>query len=564
MTSTSGLVQSGTRTFVVGQVSGIDTSALVELAVQAKTQKADQIDVNIEENTAKTAAYSELQTLAQSFQDSMDRLKSPGTLFDTTESIFDTRSGTISTNDGTNPSGILSVAIDDAAPTGTFNIEIIQQALAHKVASNAYADQTTDLGHTGSFNIGLAGGGATAAINVTADMSLQELAAAINNESETTGVSATVLKVSETSFQMVLTANSEALDIEITGIAGDDVMDLTGVKTGAVYNNILQSAQEAIIELDNVEVRRNSNDFDDLITGVNLSIQNESPGTVFTLQVDNDLSSVKSEIESMIEAYNTLRDFITTQSNVSEDGVVSSSSILFSDNLMDTMDLFVNNILTSSNGSGTFSSLRDLGIELDGNLKLSIQDSTALDDALINNLDDVKNFFGSTYTSDNSSLALLGNTSSQPSASFALDITVDGSGDITGASVGGDASLFTFTGTSIIGAEGGIYEGLRFSYIGGVNTTVNVDIQQGLATRLDNVLDLYSRTTSDGIIQQERVRLETENETLEVEAARIREIGEEVRTREIDRYAQMEAALQANELLVRQIKALFGTDDSDN
>ena len=563
MTSTSGLVQSGTRTFVVGQVSGIDTSALVELAVQAKTQKADQIDVNIEENTAKTSAYSELQTLAKSFQDSMDRLKNPATLFDTTESIFDTRSGTISTNDGTNPNGILSVAIDDAAPTGTFNIEIKQQALAHKVASNTYADQTTDLGHTGSFNIGLAGG-TTAAINVTANMSLQDLATAINNESQTTGLNATVLKVSETSFQMVLTANSEALDIEITAITGDNVMDLTGVKTGAIYNNILQSSQEAIIELDNVEIRRDSNSFDDLITGVNISIENESPGTVFTLKVDNDLSSVKSEIESMIEAYNTLRDFIATQSTVSEDGVVSSSSVLFSDNLMDTMDLFVNNILTSSNGSGTFSSLRDLGIELDGNLKLSIQDPATLDNALIDNLDDVKNFFGSTYTSDNSNLALLGNTSSQPSTSFALDITVDGSGDITGASVGGDASLFTFTGTSIIGAEGGIYEGLRFSYIGGVNTTVNVDIQQGLATRLDNVLDLYSRTTSDGIIQQERVRLETENETLAVEAARIREIGEEVRAREIDRYAQMEAALQANELLVRQIKALFGRDDDDS
>ena len=60
MSNTSTLVQSGTKTFVTGTASGIDTSALVEIGVQQRTQKADLIDISINTNKTKVAAYSEL------------------------------------------------------------------------------------------------------------------------------------------------------------------------------------------------------------------------------------------------------------------------------------------------------------------------------------------------------------------------------------------------------------------------------------------------------------------------------------------------------------------------
>ena len=48
--------------------------------------------------------------------------------------------------------------------------------------------------------------------------------------------------------------------------------------------------------------------------------------------------------------------------------------------------------------------------------------------------------------------------------SFTLDVQVDGSGNLTSASVGGDSSLFTVSGTRIIGVEGTAYEGFTFVY----------------------------------------------------------------------------------------------------
>jgi len=569
MTSTTGLVQSGTRTFVTGTASGIDTSALVEIAVQNVTRDADEIDVKIDENSSKISAYQELKSLTTAFQESLSDMSGNGT-YSSTGGIFDARSGTLGSNNGTDPNGIITVGIDDTAEIGTYDIEVLQQAASHKVIGGTYADADADLGHAGTFDIGLAGG-TTANIDITADMSLREIAAAINAEAGTTGVNATVLKTSETDYQLLLSGDQTALDIEVTNTTGDDVMNLIGVTDGGGgYNDVLQAAQTAQIRLDGATITRNSNNFNDLLEGVTLAVDNESPGTVFTLTVGNDTSAMRSQIESFMEAYNNLRDFITTNSQVNADGTVPEGSVLFSDNIMETLDLYMTNLLSGSAGSGSITSLRDIGLRLNEDLTLGYtrtpNGSVTLDTALMENLDDVKNFFNSSFTSDNPQLGLITNNSKQGSLSFAMDITVDAGGDITDVSVGGDNSLFTFDGSRIRGASGTIYEGLTFSY-GGTSTTINVDLDQGFGTRLNNTLEDFTGSIdygASGILFDEVNNLGIANEDLADEAQRIREIGEQVREREIARYAEMEARLQANKLLVRQIRAMFGTDDDDS
>ncbi len=565
MTGTSGLVQSGTKTFIVGTVSGIDTSALVELGVQQRTRKADLIDVNISTNNAKVAAYSELQTLSAAVQSALSDLRNQTTVNTVGSNSFDSRAGFVSTSDGSNPAGVLDIAVDNGAPLGTYNIEIIQQAKAHKVIGASVADKDAALGHLGSFNIGVAGG-TTAQIDITAGQSLADIAAAINLEESTTGVSATVIKISETEFQLSLTASDTAVAIETSVVSGVDVMNLIGVSDGVGgFNNVLQAELSAIIELDGVTVTRDDNNFDDLITGITLDINNESPGTIYTLRVENDAEAIKTAINEFITAYNALRDFVIAQNTVSADGLVSESSILFSDVLMDGLDLAASTLITNSAGtSALITSLKDIGIDLDGNNKLFIGSATELDDAIIDNFDLVKGLFASEVTSDDTQFGLLKNESTQGNLNFALDITINGGGNITSVGVGGDTSLFVVNGALISGAKGSIYEGLQFAYSGTTTTTVNVVVSQGLADRLSNTLNAYSKTSDGGLFQDEKTRLENVNTTLSAESLRIREIAEKFREKEIARYAAMEAALQRNELLVRQIRALFGLNDDDN
>jgi len=565
MSNTSSLVQSGTKTFVTGTASGIDTSALVEIGVQQRTKKADLIDINISSNNSKVAAYSELQQLSIGVENALKKLTNQSKKDLKEANVFDTRAGFLNASDGSNPAGTLDVTVDDGAPKGTFNVKIIQQAKSHKIIGTSVADSNSDLGYNGSFKIGLAGEDGVQ-IDIVEGQSLSDIANAINEKSLTTHVSATILKVSETEYQLALTANKKALNIETSVVSGDDIMNFIGVSDGeGEFNTVLETPQPAIIELDGVSITRNDNTFDDLIDGIIIDVNNEKPGVIYTLRVDHDTAAVKTAITDFIDAYNTLRDFIIKHSAVSADGVVSDDAVLFSDTLLKGLDLAASGLLSASAGSSSLiTSLRDLGIDLDGNNKLYISDNTELEDVLLKNLIDVEKLFAFSITDDHDEFALLANNSTFGNASFAMDITVDNDGNITKVAIDGDTSLFTVTGNLISGAAGSIYDGLKFAFAGDSSATVNVVISQGLADRLSNTLNLYSDSGSNGILQAEKARLDLENTALTTESARIREVAEQYREKEIARYAAMEAAGQKNKLLVKQIRAIFGLDKKNN
>jgi len=140
---------------------------------------------------------------------------------------------------------------------------------------------------------------------------------------------------------------------------------------------------------------------------------------------------------------------------------------------------------------------------------------------------------------------------------------VDLQGSITSVDVGGDTSLFTINGANIIGAEGTAYEGLSFAYIGTTSETINVDFRQGFADLAANFLETYVSLT-DGLIQQERLQIDSNNENLTDRAERVRERAEDYRQRLIDQYASFEAQLSRSNALIDQIRAILGTDNDDN
>lgn len=562
--ATGNLAISGTRTFIVGTSTGLDTATLVENAVLLKTRQADLIDVQISENSAKVSAYDEIKTLAQNLQTSLDALKSPESIFADDNTAFAQKNGFITTSDGSDVSGIVAVSLDSTAAESSYDIEVLQTAETQKVIGTSVADKTADLGYAGSFTLGLTGG-ATETISVTADFSLEEIAAAINAVSDTTNIEASVLKVSETEFQLVLNGTQTAVDIEVTGVTGDDVLNLVGITDGVGgFQNELQASQGAIIEIDGVQITRNDNVFDDVIDGVELNLRNASPGTIITLEVEPDAQAVKDAILDFISSYNAIRDFVIQNQQVSDTGEVSDDAVLFSDLILDTFSAELTDLIgTDFSDASTKATIRDLGLAFGANNKLEIVDESALDAALLNDFEDVQDFFASRSTSDNTEFTLISNTSTDASQDIAFNITVDGSGNITSVTANGDNSAFTISGQSLIGAEGTAYEGLVFSYQGTTSVTVNTSVYQGLADRLFNTIENYS-SDIDGLFQQEKIALETTNEDLSQEATEIRERAEAFRIREIEKYARMEARIEQLKLIQNQIRAILNIDQSDN
>jgi len=378
---------------------------LIDAAVAQKTRRADTLQVEIDGNVSKIGAYDELTTLTSAIDSALDRLRGPESPFDDTERVFDLKAGTVLTSDGSDFSSIVDIAIDSDAIPGTYEIEVLEAAKSQRVGSNNIVDDTAALGYAGTFDLGLLGGG-SANISITAGQSLQDVRDTINGQTDTTGVEASILKVSETEYQLILSGTQTAQDLETFATSGDDVLNLLGVSDGfGGFSNTLQPASGALIKFDGVEVRRDDNNFDDLIDGIDLDVKNAAPGTIISLEVDNDVVSVKEAIEDFIAAYNAFRDFVILNQQVDSAGNTAEGAELFSDSLLNGLTDQYSNILALNFGNGgDIQTIRDLGITIGNGNKLEISDPARLDSALLNNFDEVKTAFASGAESDNGRL----------------------------------------------------------------------------------------------------------------------------------------------------------------
>ncbi len=551
----------GTRTFVSGAASGLDTEALVTAAYNQKKLPSDRLVTKISNNTNKNAAYSKLQTLSQAIQTSLTAMKKNYSILSTSSSVFDSRTGTLSSSSSTPANNLVDVTIDPGTVLGSYEIEVQYKAQAHKVGGNtATTDKTLALGYAGTFDIGVAGGTA-ATINVTSGMSLSDLAASINAQRTTTGVAASVVKTSNTGYQLVLAADATNKQISVTNITGTDALQNLGVLNGGgAFANPIQTAQGATILLDGVPITRDSNDFSDLIEGVNLTIKNAEIGTKIGLNVQNDVTSVEGGVQDFIDAYNAFRDFITTNQTV-VNGVASEDALLFGDFTMKSLSKDIQGLLAGNYGSGTLQNLRDVGITINGDNHLQM-DSTKFQKALSENYAGVVGMFQTSTTSDNSSFRMSGNTSNTQTLSAAIDITYSG-GAITDVSIGGDNTLFDITGTTIKGKTGTAYEGMTFAYVGTTSTTVNFSMSQGISDLLNNRIDTYANIVS-GSIQSLRFGLDKENTDMQLRSDRILERASDFRENLLNKYAGFEARIAASKTTLSQIRAILDANNNNN
>lgn len=562
-TSTSTVVTSGSTTYISSTASGLDTDALIEAAVEQKTARADTIDAKITANEAKISAYETLQGLLSDISDALSDLASPDYSALGASNAFDEKAAYLTASDGSDATDVLAVSADDSAVAASYTIEVEQLAKAMKVAASAQ-DKTAALGLEGVFSIGT--GEASAEIEVTSDMTLEDIAEAIEAVSDDTGVSATLIQVSSGSYQMVLSAADTNTEIVASTVSGDDVLAGIGLTDAdGAFATVLQAAQPAIITIDGVQVTSDTNELTDVVDGLSISLlQTTDEGSTITLDIEPNYETVKTAITDFITAYNALRDFVTTQQTVSSDGEVADDAVLFADTLLRSLTRTLSSILTSTSASaaGDFDHLSDLGVTFDSGNYLELTDETALDDALLSNLADLESFFETSFEASDSGLKLLKNETTR-SFDFTLEVTVDDDGTITGATVDGQDGLFTVEGSRIVGVEGTIYEGLSFALTATADTSIDIAITQGFANQIVNLLDAYADTSS-GLIQSQIDNLTDVDTQLSTRAERIRTEAETYREKLIAKYATMETEVSAAKLLQQQIEAILNGSSSDD
>src|SRR5882672_1271588 len=327
--------------------TGIDWNLLIQAAVNAKLAKATAVSTKITANQAKITAYQKLQTDLSKLSSDLASLSS-SVINPFATNAFAGRKATIGATGDVNPA-VLSMSIENGAATGDHTLQISQIATAQKVAGATQSSQTTPLGFSGTFSLGLAGGG-SASITVTSGMSLRDVADAINAQSSTSNVGASIVQVSSGSYELVLTGTQDAADISYSSTSGDDILNKLGVTDStAAFSNVLQTAQEAKFTLDGIALTRNSNEITDVLSGITFDLLQPTPsGASLNISVGPDTDQITNALQTFVTDYNAFRDDVIAQQTTNPDGTASSNSVLFGDGTMRQIMTQIEQVLGTS------------------------------------------------------------------------------------------------------------------------------------------------------------------------------------------------------------------------
>ncbi|WP_448045430.1 flagellar filament capping protein FliD [Bradyrhizobium liaoningense] len=531
--------------------SSIDWSALIQAAVDAKTAQADTISTTITNNEAKISAYQTLQSDLKTLYSGLASL-STAVVNSLSTSAFATRAASIGSTGDVSASSALSMSIKNGAAIGDHTLTISQIATAQKVSGASQSSQTDELGYSGTFSIGLEGG-ATSDITVTSTMSLQDVVDTINAQTSTTNVQASIVQVSSTSFQMVLTGTADAADIAYSSTSGDDIMNKLGVTdSSGSFTNVIQEAQSAEFTLDGISMTRDTNDITDVLSGVTFSLLQATPdGTSLNISIETDTSQIQSALETFVTNYNAFRDEVIAQQTTATDGTADSSAVLFGDGTMRNIMDALQNALNSTVGGMT---MADLGLSFNEKNELELDTST-LSEILSTNLSGVTELLSAQTTTSSSQLSVV-NTGTSPQ-SFTLELTVDSDGNLSSASVGGDSSLFTVSGTTIIGASGSIYAGMAFTYSGSTSQSITVTSTTGIASQIYEITKDYSSST--GALQTQITSLTTRDDELQQKVDDINSAAATLQSQLQTQYAKYQAAIESANSTLDYLKALLNS-----
>ncbi|MEP4031052.1 flagellar filament capping protein FliD [Roseibium polysiphoniae] len=542
--------------------SDIDWDALIEAAVMQKELPADTIEIKMLENEAEIAAYEEMQSLLQDMEDALDTIRGTTNSLTESDDIFSVREAYLTGYGDVTAESAVVVTADDGVDVATYQLEILQLATSQKVAGDIYADSTAELGLSGSFTLELDGaeyedGESASEISITEDMSLDEIAEEINLLSDTTGVSASVIQVSDTEFQLVLSATETGQDIVLSSTSGDDIGQSLGVTdTSGAFTSELQSSQDAIISVDGIQVTRDSNVIDDVVDGLTFSIYQEtSDDDYISVEVAQSLTTIQDAIYTLVDTYNAYREWALTQQEVSSSGGASDDAVLFGDS---TMRLANSGIASSLATIIDNEGMSLIGLSYDSSNYLEVDDDT-LSDALLTDLDAIEDLLLFNMETSSNDLALLARSGSMPDE-LSLDIEVDDEGGVTSVLVDGAEDLFEVSGTRIVGVEGSIYDGISFVFTGTESQTVVMAFTSGLVENLYNVVNQYA-DEDDGVLTEIITTLSDQNTDYEEEYDSIISDADDYRDYLTELYASYQAEIEAAQADIEYLEALLSSGD---
>lgn len=339
--------------------SGLDISSIIQSLVAVEREPLNRIEANRSAAETELSAFGRLNSSLETFETALDGLDSFSSfrIFETTTSDEDIATATASSD----------------AAEGETDLVITQLAQRNVLSSAAFTDADTVIGE-GTLNISVGADSFDVVIDST-NSTLAGIRDAINNASDNTGVTATVINADDGSH-LIFSSDDEGAENALTLTGGGT---LTSLSSGNL--TVQEPALDAQFTVSGFAVTSSSNTVSNVLQGVTFEL--EALGTT-TITVGRDNSAVQDSVQEFVDAFNAVNTTITGL----RAGDLQGESLLLTI-ASDLRNVF--NTATTGLG-GTFSALSEIGVAFNDEGELAL-DATALTSALNTDFRGVSNLF---------------------------------------------------------------------------------------------------------------------------------------------------------------------------
>jgi len=384
----------------LGTASGLDLESLVKQLVQVeRASKESRLEKVSKGLDSSLSGFGKLKSALSKFQDAVKALS--------TENLS---ARTTTVKQPTDDKTYLEAKAKTTSATGSFDIKV--NALAEgsrlETAGGAFTSSTSIVSTTAG-KMTFTAGTKTFDVNVTANMTVDQLRQKINSTGSNFGVSANLINSSETGTKLVFTSNVTGAGNNL--VITNDNAELNPVSTGGGLV-VAKNAADAVITIDGIETRSKTNVFNNAIQDTELTISNITPdGNNARMTIATDKKQAEDKIKTFMDSYNALVTEVETLSRnrmLSTDGktVILEGGDLNGDSMVRGIMSQVTSIMTGAVKSADpkLNNLYALGITFDDQGKMEIQAKSSfgnlsgrerLDKALDENYD----LIGSLFTS---------------------------------------------------------------------------------------------------------------------------------------------------------------------
>ncbi|MCF6282970.1 MAG: flagellar filament capping protein FliD [Candidatus Polarisedimenticolaceae bacterium] len=349
--------------------SGLDVAGIVSKLMEVERQPLVRLNQKEAKVQAEISGYGSLKSSLSALQASVEKLGDAST--------FQATQASSSDND------IFFISSTTDAVTSSYDVTVTRLAQQHKVGSSEFADTAT-FGGAEDDSLTLTMGETSFTLDISTEMTLSEIQAAINIDGNTTGITASLITGDDGNQTLALTSDTEGYDnrVQLSFGGAIDASTFNFSMLNRDGDDVLLASEndlDASLTVDGVTVTRSSNSIDDVIEGVTLNLKTVGQAKA-TVSLDPTVAT--SAMGNFVTAYNNLKTQLSSLGSTVGGGVLRN----IESQLRSAMN-------TSVSGLGEYTYLTEFGLSTNADTGKLEFDSSIMTTAMEENPDSVISFF---------------------------------------------------------------------------------------------------------------------------------------------------------------------------